>query len=61
MVAGGSKTEVNKEGIAYYNNLIDGLLKKGAWNFCMLCDCYSVPWCIVKSAKLIKNWCFILL
>ncbi|KAG0611025.1 hypothetical protein M758_7G108700 [Ceratodon purpureus] len=25
----GSKPEVNKEGVAYYNNLIDGLLKKG--------------------------------
>lgn len=29
VIAGGSKPEVNKEGIAYYNNLIDGLLMKG--------------------------------
>ena len=50
MIAGGSKPEVNKEGIAYYNNLVDGLLKQGdpshlpstsGLKFCMLCEWYS--------------------
>lgn len=31
LIADGLSSEVNKEGIAYYNNLIDGLLKKGAF------------------------------
>ena len=31
LIADGQSSGVNKEGIAYYNNLIDGLLKKGAF------------------------------
>lgn len=31
LIADGLSSRVNKEGIAYYNNLIDGLLKKGAF------------------------------
>lgn len=27
--AGGPKPQVNPEGVAYYNNIINGLLKKG--------------------------------
>lgn len=29
LFSGGETPEVNQEGVAYYNNLINGLLKKG--------------------------------
>jgi beta-glucosidase/6-phospho-beta-glucosidase/beta-galactosidase len=30
-LAGGAAPVVNQEGVAYYNNLINGLLKKGSF------------------------------
>lgn len=55
MVAGGSKSKVNKEGIAYYNNLIYGLLRKvlqvlGIY----VCFMIAILWLSVITVKSVK-------